>query len=614
MKKALTLLMAAALSVPAMAQQYIYINGDTPFPADEVEKITYEADPDFESSLLSGMIAADEKLTIFSQALKQTGLADTLKAFILDGYTAPWLRKYYYVSHTWSEVAWYNEKRFRTFTVFAETDSTLAAHGITNLSDLMAYAKKVYDAFYPEDASVTDPTDRRHSLNRFVAYHILGHGLGNRYLTVYDGWTRTSLSKCFDYDLTDIAAWYATLMPNGSLKISYPYVSDDDAGYYLNRRGLKDGADKYGKQIRGAKVSNEQWAFNGYYNYIDDILAYDQQTREEVLGGERWRVDFKALSPDFMNNADWLRGNYLRDDNSSSPDDSEYPQNGRNYVYKWDAIENITANDTIDRARLVHRRAHCNFWSWQGDEINIFGKFDFTIKLPPLPPGEWEVRMGLCALEARPDVRVYLNGEVTIDSLRLRRYNYGVDLPFDRQHIQDEILEYMKKYVFTVEKDGNVFLVTDVKTGEKILMTQDPYENILKNRANGKLLRGFNGLDPETQKREDWGQRGYNYREQATMDYIATLPKVMLPSPECRHFSPSGQIYPFTSRDEYYHFVRYPLGRIKCDGKRDNYLRLQCLSNHNNFEMLLDYFEFVPAAVADNQEIPEDVYNEILYY
>lgn len=50
-----------------------------------------------------------------------------------------------------------------------------------------------------------------------------------------------------------INVWYGTLMPQGSMKCSYPLIGDD-RGIYLNRRGLKDGPDKYGKQVRGVKV------------------------------------------------------------------------------------------------------------------------------------------------------------------------------------------------------------------------------------------------------------------------------------------------------------------------------------------------------------------------
>ena len=552
-------------------------------------------------------------------------LVDTLRIYEYDDYEYT-DAKYYYKSHTWSEVAWYNKVRRKMFTIFAETDDVLATQGITNISQLKAYAKQVYDEAFPEDAAVSDPTDRRNSLNRFMAYHILPFGSSYWYLTYYDG---KMTDKYVDTNMTDINTWYGTLMPNGSLKCSYPM--GNDRGIYLNHRGLTDGPDKYGKQVRGAKIVASidgddpftHSTFNGYYYHIDRILAYDKQTREDVLGSELWRMDFKALSPDIMNNAEELRGNYLADDSNSTPDDSPTPKNGRNYIYKWDCIENIYDSTTkryqelsYNTVGVVARRAHCNFWSWQGDEVNVFGNFDFSIKLPPLPAGEWEIRMGHCALETRPDVRIYLNGQVTIDSLRLCRFYYSADMPFHEQSVRSEILDYMFQNVFVVTKlsDGS-YLVMDVKTGEQMLRKTDPYgrSSYYGNNYsyNGLLtqspIRNFSGTDPVTGEIVDWTERANEYRELSTKDYIATLPKIMLFPRELFHFNSSGYQYRYTD-EQIQRTVRYPLGRIKTDGRSDNYLRIEYLWDGlygNNNELQLDFFEFVPKSIYENTAIPE---------
>lgn len=575
-----------------------------------------------EALLLSGMLAADSETRLFSEALQLTGLADTLRNYIYNDYEYPG-NKYYYRSHTWSEVAWYNKERWKKFTVFAETDDVLAAQGITSISQLKAYAKLVYDEAFPEDANVSDMTDRRNSLNRFVAYHILPFGSSYWYLTYYDG---KMTDKYVDTNMTDINTWYGTLMPSGSLKCSYPMGSD--SGIFLNRRGLKDGPDKYGKQVRGAKVVAStdgddpftHEAFNGYYYHIDRMLVYDKQTREDVLGSELWRVDFKALSPDIMNNAEELRGNYLMDDANNTPDDSPNPKNGRNYIYKWDCIENIFSSSEkrypdleYNNYGIVARRAHCNFWSWQGDEINVFGPFDFTIKLPPLPAGEWEVRMGHCALETRPDVRIYLNGQVTIDSLKLCRFYYSPDKPFREQGLQSAILDYMSQNVFVVTpQDNGTFLVTDVKTGEQMVMKKNPYPDdyysISYSILGAETISRFFGTDPSTGDNINWNVRANEYREQTTKDYITTLPKIMHFPRELLHFSPSGYQWRYTD-EQNERTVRYPLGRIKTDGKSDNYLRIEYLWNGlygNNDEFQLDFLEFVPKFIYDNISIPEE--------
>lgn len=607
MKKLLLSIAATALCASASAQ-YIIVNDELPLSVSDVDKITYEQDDQFDKILLPGKLASDPKTSIFSQALQLTGLADTLRTYIYENYNRG-IEKYRYKSYTHTEVSWTNENRFKMFTVFAETDSTLNANGINNLDDLKAYAKRIYDEAYPEDASISNPTDRRNSLNRFVAYHILRHGSSYWYLTAYDGTAQGAFWQ--STNLADMSAWYGTLMPHASLKCSYPM--GNYKGLYLNRRGLKDGPDKYGKQIRGAKIVTDgengfdHKCFNGYYFHIDGILTYDKKTQEEVLGTELWRVDFKTLSSDIMNNADELRGNYLADDPDNSPDESTYPKNGRNYLYTWGNMENITGNGAY--YGLVARRAHLYYWSWQGDEINIFGTYDMTIKLPPLPVGEWEVRMGICALESRGAARIYLNDKITIDSLSMRSNYYNPDMTFDQVPFSTQILDYMTKNMLSVEKnDDDTFLVTDLKTGEQIIMLSnrlfryyDEYGYSYSSILTSQTIRNFTGTAPTTGETIDWSQRINEYRSQAIKDYIASLPKCMRGPRECT----LGQGESFANIDN---CVRYPLGRIISDGKSDNYLRIENLPERygNNTEGQFDYFELVPKYVYDNQEIPEE--------
>ena len=494
MKQFATFLLLAAASLQVSAQQYVVLNDELPIPMESVDYITYEADPDFEASLLPGQMNTDKQVSIFTEALRLTGLADTLRTYWYPDYQCPSISPYYYTTDFWHEAAFYNQKRYRQFTVFAETDETFAKNGIHNLSDLQAYAKIVYDKVYPEDASITDPTDRRNSLNRFVAYHILGHGTSYYYLTVFDG---NKLHLCVNTNLTDIQSWYETLMPHAALKCSYPMGTE--SGLYLNHRGLKNGPDRYGKQVRGAKIvadgdkGFDHACFNGYYFHIDRILTYDQQTRDEVLGDELWRVDLKALSPDIMNNAPELRGNYLKDDNSSYADVSQ--QNGSNIIYDLKDVANITNNDTVPY-RFVHRRAHANFWSWQGDEANIFGEFDVTIKLPPLPAGEWEVRMGYCAINTRGKVKVFLNDKEVIDTLDMTiRYNSANDTPSAHPRIMSGSSECthfdpnsLRQYSFDLSTEGGYH----VRAVLGRIQSDGKGDNYLRLKSCNRVVRGYN--------------------------------------------------------------------------------------------------------------------------
>ena len=505
MKKLILSFAVAVLCVPTTAQQYIIVDNETPILVSDVDKITYEQDEQFSSSLLPAVLAADPKAKLFSGALQETGMTEMLCNYEYE-YNPP-RDNYTIITGSWDHIVYYyNTNRNKMFTMFVETDDVLAAQGINNIDDLKAYAKQVYDAVYPEDADISDPIDPRNSFNRFMAYHILPFGSNYWNLTYYDG---KQTDKVVDTDMTDIAAWYGTNLSNASLKCSYPMGSE--SGVYLNRRGLKDGPDKYGKQIRGAKVvpgdSNDSdpfthQAFNGYYFYIDRLLVYDQTTQEDVLGSELWRVDFNALSPDIMNNAEDLRGNFYAFDDEH-PEDTK---DGRNYAYDLNSLENITA-DNMNAPLLAHR-AISHYPNYLCDMVCVpCDSGSITIKLPPLPPGEWEIRMGTYAIGYSTKIKVYLNDQLAIESL-------------DLTQIYDK----------------------------------------------------------------------------------SDFPKKMKAPVECRYAS--GGSDNWTSLSENNYNVRYPLGRITTDGKSDNYLRIECLSDGeqgSNRELAIDYFEFVPKPIYDNE-------------
>ena len=71
-------------------------------------------------------------------------------------------------------------------------------------------------------------------------------------------------------------------------------------------------------------------------------------------------------------------------------------------------LENVKFNTNC---HLVYRRPHWEFWSWQGDEVNLFGDYDFIFRIPPVPySGEWQLRLGFAPLETRGVMQVYFDG------------------------------------------------------------------------------------------------------------------------------------------------------------------------------------------------------------
>lgn len=295
-----------------------------------------------DNNMLPELLGEDDEVTIFYSALICTGMADSLQKYIDATYSVgrdsiDWTNDKLVMSTAteYDNVA-YMEHRYYRYSAFIEkdevyheafkSDACVIERGgnapdyqgcITPLDSLKALAKALYDPMYPEDSEITDPTDRRNSLNRFVSYHLLPFQQTYYQWTCVDG-PNSTLATNWNRRKMDISDWYETMMPHSLLKCSYP--SGGETGLYVNRRGLLARADNRGVKIRGAKVATpdqmpENIAVNGIYYYIDEIIAFDARTQNRIIGDERLRIDSSTLSPDFMTSG--ARGHYTRSNNEN---------------------------------------------------------------------------------------------------------------------------------------------------------------------------------------------------------------------------------------------------------------------------------------------------------
>ena len=100
-------------------------------------------------------------------------------------------------------------------------------------------------------------------------------------------------------------------------------------------------------------------------------------------------MDASTLSPDFMNSG----GRGL---------DESLPTN---LLYKSNAVKHFTFNS---ETLFALSKRHVWWSSWEGDDILVLGKYDVTFKLPPVPEGTYEVRLGYVAGH-RGTIQVYFN-------------------------------------------------------------------------------------------------------------------------------------------------------------------------------------------------------------
>jgi len=521
------------------------------------------------SSMLPDVIGMDENVSLFYQALVDTHMADSLYKFIDENYSVGtdsvgWDsdRPCVHTAVEYDAVG-YMEHRYYKFTAFCPTNKVFEEkYGVTDIEGLKTLAASIYDPVYPEDADVTDLTSRRNSLNRFVSYHLLDR-MGTYYgLTCVDGPDPDGLVRMFNRRKMDISDWYETMLPHSVLKCSYPTsVTDLDAvGLYINRRGIMSNPDRRGVKIRGAKVAKAsempyaQEAANGIYHYIDDILKYDNETQFTVLN-ERMRIDATTLSPDFMTSG--ARGHVtattIKNGKYANSSQGKTVRTNPNHClgFKAGSAKNFYYTDAT---HLHVRPRYLGFWSYEGDEIIVKGVFDLAMKLPPVPSGEWEVRMFTCVgFPSRGIVQYYLGqkkpGVTDVKS--------ASDIAWVPQGIP-----------FDMRPKG-----TSAKIGYKTDSSLGDAEQIqafdkqFHNRGWMKGWASSGTINPEGTN----NMNGDGFRDQTDN-------------------------------------LRRVIGTFQSDGKTDWYLRFQQKMESADNELNFDALEICPRSVYADPDIPEDKY------
>jgi hypothetical protein len=321
-------------------------------------------------------LAEDNSYSIFYQGLVATGLVDSLRA---DKDTSYDFRKYYNIDLTYTQGSGSRDElpkvRQYGFTLLMESDSVLKSNAINNLSDLKTYAATVYNAVYPEDANITDLTNRKNSLNRFIAYHIINKKL--------------SLQKFIDeYDVpnmlktVDMYEYLEPMCPNTLIEIR----KERSTGL----TNLINETNGSGSAIRIIKQFDDKTLYTGFYYGIDKMLCFDASVIR-YLSSKRLRFDAASLFPELTNN------------NMRVYD----PVKPRSWVYPEGYISRLTFSE---RTRVAYSNAFSVYLDYQGDEIVLMGSYDFTLTTPPIPAGTYEVRFGYQPTGARGAAEIYVDG------------------------------------------------------------------------------------------------------------------------------------------------------------------------------------------------------------
>jgi uncharacterized surface protein with fasciclin (FAS1) repeats len=370
--------------------------------------------------------------TLFSQALKLTGLADSLTDISRSNFDAVDNRRGFYLP----------EKCELGYTIFAETDDVLSKRGITSIEKLKAYADSVYgkcneketgwyDYARNNNIKISTGNDYKNpwnTLSMFVRYHILNFKLP--YSKIVNPHNQVSKVTLVEY--------YETKLPYTLLK-----VTRNSNKLYLNRwtanSSLTDMVAELGSQAMHTvlfdgieiKGQNSQIAsVNGYIHAVNDMLVYEERVPRGALN-ERIRIDDASLFGEMMSNSfrrisdsevNALNGGKTGTDGDLSGSYIRIPPGF------FDNLVIYNGDDT----RLYYLSGQSSGWSnYQGDEFNCKGHYDFAMRLPPVPEGTYELRIGYTAEgnEQRGMLQFYLGTSSDRSTMK------ALDIPLDMRHV-----------------------------------------------------------------------------------------------------------------------------------------------------------------------------------
>jgi uncharacterized surface protein with fasciclin (FAS1) repeats len=335
------------------------------------------------------LISTDTKFSVFYEALISTGMADSLLKIADDTYDAAQYKSLILTPKEKNDWFYQEVPAYRNygFTILMESDETFKAANINNLMDLKTYAAQIYDEVYPEDAHVTDITDRHNSLNRFIAYHLIDKRLSNvKFIDLYDTDHMLKTRDMYEY--------IETMCPNTLLEVKKERLT--------GRTNLFNPLNESATVSLTSDIDNS--ALNGVYHEIDKILTFNINT-QTYLSSKRLRFDAASFFPELTNNN--LRGSRFKQNTTSTM----YGEQSLHYQIPKGYISRIKASEQTVVGYLA---GFPKFQNYMGDEIFLSassGKlYDFVITTPPIPSGTYEVRFGYLTNGKRGVAQLYMDG------------------------------------------------------------------------------------------------------------------------------------------------------------------------------------------------------------
>ena len=362
-----------------------------------------------------------EEYSLFYKALVATTLADSMLVYEKDPNS---------LGTTQTDDGWWVPTTCKVgFTIFAEPDVVFNKAGITDIETMAAYAKQVYQncadpssGWYDyardngfEISTGTDYENPWNVLNMFIRYHILKYAIPRNYLIIDRHYYHDVGAECYEY--------YETMLDKTLMK--FWQVSNR---LYLNRyqtyNTLTDVPLELGnihvveeKGLTLGSSSMDLQPLNGYIIPISGILQYDEKVPKKVLN-ERMRMDILSCMPEFMTNGiRWMKkAEATALNGGTSVSRARIPS-----LYS----DNIRIYNTT--TKLDYNFQDTGDWLlYQGDAFRGNGVYDLAVKLPPVPAGEYELRLCYPSVTDHGSMfQIYLGTSPKIADMQ------AIDIPMD---------------------------------------------------------------------------------------------------------------------------------------------------------------------------------------
>ena len=348
---------------------------------------------------------------LFFEALEKCGLLDTLavdKKLKADGTPRTYQldNKTGRPGSSWASTQFYVPAECKIkFTIFAEDSAAFAKAGIRTFEDLKAKCVEWYGGAaawydYPGKAehpiSTGDDYENTYNVvNMFVRYHIIRAGMATSKLVYEQDAANQNWNYAFGGEPYD---YYETMLPHTLMKIWQPLYQPTGAraNLWINRwrenNTLTDEIGTFGSdathQIKqdGCMIvksrSNIQ-SYNGYIHTLDRPLVYDANVPNGVLH-ERLRIDVGTMLYELINNDIRFASTAeigAMNLNGTAGDQTRLP---------LDYFDNLVSYNTKTKISWYTTGA----WrAWEADQLSGWDENDFAFRLPPVPTGDYEIRI-----------------------------------------------------------------------------------------------------------------------------------------------------------------------------------------------------------------------------